>query len=314
MSLLAVEGLALSAGGVPVVRGIGFSLARGGTLGIVGESGCGKSVTALSLIGLQPPAFRLSGSIRLDGRELVGLDEAALCALRGNRMAMVFQEPMTALNPVRRVGRQIAEPLVKHRGLGAAAARAEALRLMDKVRLPDAGRRIDAYPHELSGGQRQRVMIAIALACAPDLLIADEPTTALDVTVQAAILDLIADLVADDGMALLLISHDLGVIAETCAEVAVMYAGEIVESGPAEAIFGRPAHPYTRALFAALPDPGRRGRSLYAIPGTVPEPRHYPAGCAFAARCALAGPDCAAPPPATALSAGHVARCWRPGA
>jgi peptide/nickel transport system ATP-binding protein len=306
--------LSTARGEVEALRGIDFALERGDTLGLIGESGCGKSLTALALMGLLPEGAKLSGSIRLDGRELVGIDEAALRALRGDRIAMIFQEPMTALNPLHRIGRQIAEPLRLHRGLDARTARAEALRLLDRVRLPDAARRIEAYPHQLSGGQRQRVMIAMALACKPDLLIADEPTTALDVTIQAQILALIAELVEADRMALLLISHDLGVIARHVRRMLVMYGGSVVERGATSEVFARRAHPYTRGLFAARPKLGAaRGARLATIRGRVPELADLPAGCPFSNRCDFVIEAChAALPPAIEVGpAGHAARCIR---
>ena len=297
------------------VRGVGFALARGETLGIIGESGCGKSLTALALTGLLPDGASVRGSIRFAGRELVGLPERDLCAIRGDRIGMVFQEPMTSLNPLHTVGRQVAEPLRLHRGLDAAAARAQAVRLLDRVGLPDARRRADAYPHQLSGGQRQRVTIAMALACEPDLLIADEPTTALDVTIQGQILDLIADLVAERGMALILISHDLGVIAENVDRMLVMYGGTVVERGPTRDVFRRMAHPYTRGLFGARPRlGGDRSAPLPTIPGTVPDLVDLPRGCAFAERCTLAIDRCRqAVPPEQPLGDGHAARCLRIG-
>jgi peptide/nickel transport system ATP-binding protein len=300
-------------GPVEALRGVSFGLARGETLGLIGESGCGKSITALALMGLLPDGARVSGSIHFAGQALTTLDEAAMCRLRGNRIGMVFQEPMTALNPLHTVGRQIAEPLRLHRGLGAAAARAEALRLLERVQLPQAAQRLDAYPHQLSGGQRQRVVIATALACGPDLLVADEPTTALDVTVQREVLALIAELVAEDGMGLLLISHDLGVMAQTVQRLLVMYAGTVVESGPTAAVFQRLAHPYTRGLFAARPRLGLpRGTRLATIPGRVPELADMPHGCAFAERCSLAVDACrAAAPPVVTVGPGHEARCLR---
>jgi len=309
-------------GPAEALRGLSFTLRRGETLGLIGESGCGKSMTALALIGLLPDGARASGALRFEGRELLGQPEADWCRLRGNRLAMVFQEPMTALNPLHPIGRQIAEPLRLHKGLDARAARAEALRLLQRVQLPQAEKRLDAYPHQLSGGQRQRVVIAIALACGPDLLIADEPTTALDVTIQREVLDLIAQLVAEDGMALLLISHDLGVMAETVQRMLVMYGGQGVESGPTDAVFSQLAHPYTRGLFAARPrlglraqgaaQNGRRGHRLATIPGRVPELVDLPAGCGFADRCTLAQDACrAAPPPPTEVAPGHAARCIR---
>jgi peptide/nickel transport system ATP-binding protein len=300
-------------GPADALRGVSFTLQRGDTVGLIGESGCGKSITALALMGLLPDGARVAGSIRFDGTELTTLAEDALCAIRGARIGMVFQEPMTALNPLHPIGRQIAEPLRLHKGLSAAAARAEALRLLERVQLPDAKRRLDAYPHQLSGGQRQRVVIAIALGCGPDLLIADEPTTALDVTIQREVLDLIAELVAEDHMALLLISHDLGVMAETVQRVLVMYGGTVVESGPTATLFDTLAHPYTRGLFAARPRLGMaRGTKLATIPGRVPELADLPAGCPFAERCHLAADDCRrALPPLVGVGPGHDARCLR---
>ena len=326
MKLLDVQDLRITLptarGPVQALRGVSFGLARGQTLGLIGESGCGKSLTALALMGLLPDGAQVQGSVRLDGRELLGQPEDAWCALRGNRLAMVFQEPMTALNPLHPIGRQIAESLRLHKRLDARAARAEALRLLQRVRLPQAERRLDAYPHQLSGGQRQRVVIAIALACGPDLLIADEPTTALDVTIQREVLDLIGQLVAEDGMALLLISHDLGVMAENVQRMLVMYGGNVVERGPTDAVFEHLAHPYTRGLFAARPRlglraegaalAGRRGHRLSTIPGRVPELIDLPAGCAFAERCPLAVDACrSSTPPEQAVGHGHSARCIR---
>jgi peptide/nickel transport system ATP-binding protein len=300
-------------GPADAVRGVSFALERGETLGLIGESGCGKSITALALLGLLPERAVVSGSIRFDGEELVGRSDAEMCKLRGNRIGIVFQEPMTALNPLHTVGRQVAEPLRLHKGLAEAAARKQAIALLDRVGLPDASRRVDAYPHQLSGGQRQRVTIAMALACGPDLLIADEPTTALDVTIQGQILDLIADLVAERGMALLLISHDLGVIAENVARMLVMYGGSVVESGPTGEVFGRMAHPYTQGLFAARPKLGAApGTRLATIAGTVPELADLPPGCPFTERCRLAVAACrdTAPPPVS-IGPGHEARCLR---
>ena len=305
--------LATARGPVEALRGVSFTLDRGATLGLIGESGCGKSMTALALMGLLPEGAKVSGTIRFDGRELTTLDEDKLCELRGNRIAMVFQEPMTALNPLHPVGRQIAEPLRLHRGLDGAAARAEALRLMERVRLPHAKSRLDAYPHQLSGGQRQRVVIAIALACGPDLLIADEPTTALDTTVQREVLDLLDELRRDSRMALLLIGHNLDLMAARVERLAVMYGGSIVESGPTQAVFERRAHPYTRGLFAARPELGSdRNQPLRTIPGRVPALHEMPVGCAFADRCPLAIDECRAAMPAQAVvSDGHAVRCIR---
>ena len=321
MALLDVHdlrvGLNTSRGPADALRGISFSVQRGETVGLIGESGCGKSMTALALMGLLPQGARVSGSIRFDSQELVGADDAALCKLRGNRIGMIFQEPMTALNPLHTIGAQVAEPLRQHRSMGRAESRAEALRLLDRVRLPQAAQRLDAYPHQLSGGQRQRVMIAAALACGPDLLIADEPTTALDVTLQGEILDLIGELVHESGMALLLISHDLGVMARSVQRVMVMYGGTVVESGPTASVFERLAHPYTRGLFGARPRLGQalvNGHKprLVTIAGRVPELVDLPVGCPFADRCERVIPACReAPPPAVTVAPDHLARCLR---
>ncbi len=300
-------------GPAQALRGVSIELQRGQTLGLIGESGCGKSMTALALMGLLPVGAEVSGSIRFHGQELVGQPDATWCALRGDRIGMVFQEPMTALNPLHTIAHQVGEPLRLHRGMDRTAARAEALRLLDRVQLPQAAQRLDAYPHQLSGGQRQRVTIAMALACGPDLLIADEPTTALDVTLQGEILALIGELVRDSDMALLLISHDLGVMAHTVQRLLVMYGGTVVEDGPTEAVFSRLAHPYTRGLYGARPRLGAtRGTRLATIPGRVPELVDLPAGCAFADRCHLAVDACRqAMPPALPVGPGHSARCIR---
>ncbi|MDM0043304.1 ABC transporter ATP-binding protein [Variovorax dokdonensis] len=317
MPLLEVDDLHVALrtprGPAEAVRGIGFTLERGETLGIVGESGCGKSITVQSLMGLLPSSAKVSGSIRFDGRELVGLPEREMCKIRGDRIGMIFQEPMTALNPVHTIARQVGEPLRLHRGLSAQAARQEALRLLERVGIPDAASRLDAYPHQFSGGQRQRIGIAMALACGPDLLIADEPTTALDVTIQKQVLDLIRDLVAERGMSLILISHDLGVIAQTVSRMLVMYGGSIVESGATGDVFARRAHPYTQGLFAARPALGApRGLRLATIPGSVPELVDLPAGCPFAGRCAFTIDAChAVRPPAEMVGVDHAVRCIR---
>jgi peptide/nickel transport system ATP-binding protein len=317
MPLIEVADLAVqlntSRGAAQAVRKVSFSLRRGETLGLVGESGCGKSLTALALMGLLPDSAVVNGSIRLDGSELVGLSDADYCQLRGNRISMIFQEPMTALNPMHTVGRQVAEPLRRHTNLSAADARKEAIALLDRVGLPDAAKRVDAYPHQFSGGQRQRITIAMALACQPDVLIADEPTTALDVTIQGQILDLIADLVAERGMAMILISHDLGVIAENVQRMMVMYGGTVVESGPTTEVFARMGHPYTQGLFRARPRLGAsKGTRLKTIAGTVPELADLPAGCAFADRCAIVESRCRAGlPTAVEVGEGHQVRCLR---
>ena len=295
------------------VRDVSFALERGETLGLVGESGCGKSITVMALLGLLPENAEVTGSIRFEGQELVGRTDRDLCSIRGNRIGMIFQEPMTALNPVHSIGRQVAEPLRLHRGMSAAAARKEAIALLDRVGIPDAARRIDAYPHQFSGGQRQRITIAMALACGPDLLIADEPTTALDVTIQRQILDLIRDLVAERGMALMLISHDLGVIAQNVQRMMVMYGGSVVESGPTPSVFAHRIHPYSLGLFAARPALGTaKGKRLVTIAGTVPELVDLPPGCPFAGRCSFTIPECHVTVPAPQLvEPEHQVRCIR---
>ena len=300
--LLQVDDLRVSLptarGWAQALRGVSWRMERGQTVGLIGESGSGKSLTALALMGLLPERARVSGSISLQGQELVGLPEPQLCQLRGARMAMIFQEPMTALNPLHPIWKQIVEPLRLHQHMSARDAKARALQLLERVQLPRARERLGAYPHELSGGQRQRVMISIALACSPDLLIADEPTTALDVTVQKEVLALIQQLVREDGMGLLLISHDLGLMQDQVDRVMVMYGGAVVESAATTELFAHRAHPYTRGLFAARPRLGfARGTRLTTIPGSVPELMDFPAGCAFADRCSLAVEDCRLTPP-----------------
>ncbi len=317
MALLDVQNLSVQLqtqrGPAKAVRELSFNLEKGQTLGLIGESGCGKSITAMALMGLLPERALSSGSIAFDGQELVGLPDAAMRRLRGNRIGMIFQEPMTALNPVHTIGHQVAEPLMLHRGATARAARQQAIELLERVGITDAARRADAYPHQFSGGQRQRITIAMALACGPDLLIADEPTTALDVTIQGQILDLIADLVQERGMALLLISHDLGVIAENVAHMMVMYGGRVMESGPTATVFAGMRHPYTRGLFGARPQLGAaRGTRLSTIEGSVPELADLAPGCPFAGRCPIAGPECTETQPvAHTLAPGHLAHCLR---
>ena len=322
MALLDVQDLHIRLrthrGTASAVREVGFVLERGDTLGLIGESGCGKSITALALMGLQADNVQVSGSIRLEGQQLVGLPDRQWRQLRGNRMAMIFQEPMTALNPVHRVGAQIAEPLRLHRGLGARAARQRAIELMERVGIPEPARRADAYPHQFSGGQRQRLMIAMALACEPDVLIADEPTTALDATIQKQILELIRELVRERGMALILISHDLALVAENVQRMLVMYGGRVVEAGLASEVFGQPAHPYTRGLLAARPglhvaaQPAGQAARLPTIAGTVPDLFDLPPGCPFAGRCPLSAPACSqAPVPRRQLSPSHHFDCHR---
>ena len=285
--------LQTSHGFVEALRGVTFEMQRGDTLGLIGESGCGKSLTALAVMGLLPERAQVSGTIELNGADLTQLNEADLCNMRGARMAMIFQEPMTALNPLHPIWKQIAEPLHLHQGIDQKTAKARALELLERVQLPRARERLDAYPHQLSGGQRQRVMISIALACQPDILIADEPTTALDVTVQKEVLNLIRQLVAEDGMGLLLISHDLGLMRDQVQRVMVMYGGAVVESGHTKALFEKRAHPYTQGLFAARPQLGlKRGTRLQTIPGNVPEIFNWPKGCAFADRCSFVENSC----------------------
>ncbi len=308
--LVRIRDLQVSFHGVLALRGIDLEVGPGEAVGLVGESGCGKSVTWLAALGLLPGAARVAGSVRLRGEELLGAPARALERVRGGKVAMIFQDPASALNPVIPVGRQVMEALALHRGLTGAAARAEALRLLEQVGIPDPARRLAAYPHEMSGGQNQRVMIAMALAGRPDLLIADEPTTALDATIQAQILDLLRQIRQDHGMALVLISHDLGVVADMCDRVGVMYAGRMIEQAPADAVFGQPAHPYTQGLLAALPDMAGPRRRLAAIPGGVPRPEEMPPGCAFAPRCPRADAACAAGvPPLRAVGAQHQAAC-----
>ena len=316
--LLQIDGLRVEFGPkgrrAAAVDGLDLVLERGQTLGIVGESGCGKSVTSLAVMRLvpQPPGHYAGGRILFDGTDLLTLPERDMRRLRGGRIGMVFQEPMTSLNPVYRLGEQIAEMLRAHRPVTAAEARARAVELLGMVGLPSPEKRVDDYPHQLSGGQRQRVMIAMALANDPDLLIADEPTTALDVTIQAQILALMKDLQARTGTAILLITHDLGVVAETCDAVVVMYAGRVVERAATAALFADPQHPYTIGLMAAVPRLDAPAGRLATIPGAVPPPWAMPAGCRFSTRCALATDQCrAARPPLRELAPGHEVACWR---
>jgi oligopeptide/dipeptide ABC transporter ATP-binding protein len=311
--LLSVERLDVTMRGVPVLEDVSFQIAPGETLGLVGESGCGKSVTALSIMRLlpNPPGKIAGGRILFDGIDMTALDAAGLRAIRGDRIGMIFQEPMTSLNPVYTIGDQIGESLIVHRGMSGSAAKAETAKLLDLVGIPSARNQLGRYPHEMSGGQRQRVMIAIALACRPKLLIADEPTTALDVTVQAQILDLIGRLRVELGMAVLLITHDLGVVAEFCDRVAVMYAGRIVEEAPAAELFRRPRHRYTEALLHTMPAANPPGRKLPSISGTVPAPLDRGDGCIFAPRCGFAVARCTSELPSLE-GAPHRLRCWNP--
>ena len=312
--LLDVQDLRVSfrtdVGPVPAVRGVSLAVREGETLAVVGESGCGKSVSALAVLRLLDPNAELSArALRFRGRDLLALDDAGLREIRGAEIGMIFQEPMTSLNPVFRIGDQIGEVLELHRGQSRAEARKAAVELLARVRIADPERRAAQYPHELSGGMKQRVMIAMAIACGPALLIADEPTTALDVTIQAQILDLLRALQRDSGLAILLITLDLGIVAHFAERVAVMYAGEVVEEAPVRELFRAPLHPYTRALLRALPRPGHRGR-LDAIAGTVPSPRALPPGCAFSTRCGEALARCATEPPPVVGAAPRLARCW----
>ena len=316
--LLDVRDLAIEfkteGGAVRAVDGVSFSVDRGKTIGIVGESGCGKSVTSLGIMGLipTPPGRYAGGEVLFEGRDLLKMSAQERRGLRGGRMGMVFQEPMISLNPVYTIGAQIIECLKAHGMRNAREARDRAVELLDLVRLPSPSSRVDDYPHQLSGGQRQRVMIALALANNPDLLIADEPTTALDVTIQAQILDLMRDLSDRTGAAIMLITHDLGVVAETCDDVVVMYAGKVVERAPAKDLFDGPMHPYTLGLMAAVPRLDTDADRLETIPGAVPPPWAMPAGCRFASRCPLATDQCRqSPPPLREIATNRLVACWR---
>jgi oligopeptide/dipeptide ABC transporter ATP-binding protein len=295
-----------------LVEDVSFALSPGETLCIVGESGCGKSLTSLALMGLlAAPALKVTGGRAVfDGRDLLTLPLDQLQGLRGDRMAMIFQEPMTSLNPALRIGDQIGEAVQRHRGVNAEKGRGRALEMLRRVRIPAPESRLDAFPHNLSGGMRQRVMIAMALANDPALLLADEPTTALDVTIQAQILDLMRSLQAESGTAMILITHDLGVVAEMADKVAVMYAGRIVEMGPVAQIFDDPQHPYTIGLMSSMPTLDARADRLVTIPGVVPQARQMPAGCRFASRCPFADARCADTPPLQTLTGGHSVACW----
>jgi peptide/nickel transport system ATP-binding protein len=310
--LVSIQSLSVAFNGVAVLRGVDLTLQKGEALGLVGESGSGKSVTWLAALGLLPRHAKVSGSVRLDGREILGAPTGELDRVRGGRVAMIFQDPASALNPVLTIRKQLCEALALHRALSGEAVRAEARRLLDLVGIPDAARRLEAYPHEFSGGQVQRIMIAMALAGNPDLLVADEPTTALDATIQAQILELLSTIRREMSMAMVLISHDLGVVAENCDRVAVMYAGRIVEQAPANQLFADPVHPYAQGLIGALPPLDGPRRRLTAIPGTVPDPAHMPSGCAFAPRCALAAEPCGLAVPSLApIANDRVVACIR---
>jgi peptide/nickel transport system ATP-binding protein len=303
--------LATDRGPIRPVDGIGLAVQPGTTLAVVGESGCGKSITALAVMGLLPPGGAIGGDIRFDGQSLAALDAEAWRKKRGREMAMIFQEPMTSLNPAFTAGEQVAEALRLHQGLAPAAAMERAIEMLSRVRIPDAARRARQYPHQLSGGMRQRVMIAMALACRPRLLIADEPTTALDVTVQAQILALIDDLKRETGTAVMLITHDLGVVADHADEVVVMYAGRVAERAPAARLFARPEHPYTIGLLGAAPSLEGGAARLASIEGTVPDLRDPPPGCRFAPRCPFVEARCEAAPPLREVEPTHLAACWR---
>ncbi|NDE15230.1 ABC transporter ATP-binding protein, partial [bacterium] len=314
--LLSVRGLITEfpgdSGPVRAVDNISFSIPRGGTVGLVGESGCGKSVTSLSIMRLVSPPGRVSaGDVVFDGINLTNIAEDEMRRFRGNKISMIFQEPMTSLNPVFTIGAQVAEVFRIHRGLSRDAARMEAIEMLRMVRIPAPETRVDEYPHQLSGGMRQRVMIAMALACRPKLLIADEPTTALDVTIQAQILELMSALQRELGTSILLITHDLGVVAEVCESVIVMYAGRVVERAPVKSIFITPRHPYTRGLLNSIPRLGRKVSRLPVIQGSVPAPGKYPQGCRFQERCPRVLDKCrVAEPVLESYSSGHEVACW----
>ena len=315
--LLQVQGLTTSfysrEGVARAVDGVSFDLRRGETLGLVGESGCGKSATALSMMRLlQAPAGRVdSGKVLLRGRDLLQMSEAEMCRVRGDAMAMIFQEPMTSLNPVLSCGKQIVEAIVLHQHVSKSVARERAIEMLDLVGISAPAQRIDEYPHQMSGGMRQRIMIAMALSCHPDVLIADEPTTALDVTIQAQILDLLKRLQEEFHMAVILITHDLGVVAEVADRVAVMYAGRIVEESDTATLYAEPAHPYTQGLMRSIPQEVKQER-LEAIPGVVPDVRELPAGCRFHTRCPIVDDQCRHEEPTLRpLAAGGQVSCWR---
>jgi peptide/nickel transport system ATP-binding protein len=312
--LLDVRGLSIALRGAEqnIVDDVTFTLSPGETLCLVGESGCGKSLTSLALMGLlqSPPLAIAGGTAEFDGADLLAMDAEELRGIRGGRMAMIFQEPMTSLNPGLRIGEQIAESVRRHKGVSKTAARQRALEMLRRVRIPAPEKRLDEFPHQLSGGMRQRAMIAMALANDPELLIADEPTTALDVTIQAQILDLMRNLQAETGAALVLITHDLGVVAEMADKVAVMYGGRIAETGTTEQIFTDPQHPYTIGLMSSMPSLGDRRDRLVTVPGTVPQPDAMPAGCRFATRCPFRTPVCESAPPLRDLEDGHAVACF----
>ena len=316
MSLLQIDKLSVTFDGedgpVHAVNDLSLSINRGETLGIVGESGSGKSQTAFSIMGLLAPNGRTGGSVRFDGQEILGAKPKVLNKIRAERIAMIFQNPMTSLNPYMRIADQMTEVLTLHHGMSKRAALAESVRMLDAVKIPAAKERIRLFPHEFSGGMRQRVMIAMSLLCKPDLLIADEPTTALDVTVQAQIMDLLGDLQKDFGMATILITHDLGVVAGFCERVLVMYGGRVMEQGPTEPLFAQPTHPYTRGLLAAVPRVDDQDATMKAIPGNPPNMAAPPQGCPFRPRCTYAGEDCRVMPPLAPFAEGRARACHRP--
>jgi peptide/nickel transport system ATP-binding protein/oligopeptide transport system ATP-binding protein len=310
--LLSVRDLSVNIGGVTPVSGVSLDVGRGEMLGLVGESGSGKSLTMRAVLRLLPQAARITGKVLWDGQDLATLPDAGIRRIRGGQIAMVFQEPMSALNPVLTVGIQITESLGEHLGLHGAAARRRAVELLDQVGIPDAVRRLGSYPHEFSGGMRQRAMIAIALAAGPKLLLADEPTTALDVTIQDQILKLLLRLKDDLAMSVVLVTHDLGVVAGTCDRVAVLYAGRVMETGPTEQIFTRPAHAYTLGLIRSLPNALHARQRLRGIPGVPPDPAALPQGCRFLPRCAYAVAGCRpVQPPLLEISEGRDSACVR---
>ncbi|MCA1951545.1 MAG: ABC transporter ATP-binding protein [Hyphomicrobiales bacterium] len=311
--MIIVENLSIRLGELEIVRGLSFTLAPGEVLGLVGESGSGKSMTALAVLGLLPPGMRASGSIRFEGQDLLRLSERELRAVRGRRIGMVFQEPMTALNPVMTIGAQIAEGVIRHGLADAAGARERALRLIARVGLPDPAARLHAYPHELSGGQRQRALIALAIACRPSLLVADEPTSALDVTVQAELLALLREIRDETGMAMLFITHDLAVVSRLADRTLVLYGGRAMETGATRALLAAPRHPYTHGLLAAIPRGNAHTNPLRPMPGQVPELDRLPPGCPFFGRCPKGDDLCrdVPPPPVPGAS---IAWCHRPEA
>ena len=309
--LLSVEGASIAFGAVKITKDVSFSIQRGERVGLVGESGCGKSVTGLSLLRLLPRNARLGGRIMFEGEDVLTMAPRRLRQIRGNRLAMIFQEPMSALDPVFTIGDQISEALRLHRDVSRADARTAAIDALRDVGIPAPERRYDEYPHQLSGGMRQRAMIAMALICRPQLLIADEPTTALDVTIQAQIMDLLCRLSEEAGTALLFITHDLGVVAETCTRMLTMYAGQIVEDAPVDDVLMKPRHPYTSGLLRSLPRLNQKRGELAFIPGRVPAPAQMPEGCRFRARCDFAVAGCEHPQSLEPAGPDRMARCWR---